>query len=112
MPLVVLGDIYAQIPHLEKVRELMRETQGQARARPGCVSYTFAETVDEPGHFVVVQEWRDEASLEEHYRSETYADFQNQLELILLHSSDLRIYVVEATVRPIESVGDNPQFDE
>ena len=112
MLVIALGDIYAQIPHLEAVRELMRETQEQARARPGCVSYSFAETLDDPGHFVMAQEWRDQASLEEPYRSETYADFQNKLELLLVHSSDLRIYLVQEPLRPIESVGDNPQFDE
>jgi quinol monooxygenase YgiN len=90
----------------------MRETQEAARRQPGCVSYSFAEALDGPGHFVVVQEWRDQASLEEHYRSETYSDFQAKLELLLLHSSDLRIHLVEKTVRPVESVGDNPQFDE
>jgi quinol monooxygenase YgiN len=90
----------------------MRETQEAARRQPGCVSYSFAEALDQPGHFVVVQEWRDEASLEQHYRSEAYAEFQNQLELVLLHSSDLRIYLVEKPLRPVESVGENPQFDE
>jgi quinol monooxygenase YgiN len=109
---VAIGDVYAQVPHLDVVRGLMRETQEAARRQPGCVSYSFAEALDELGHFVIVQEWRDEASLEEHYRSETYADFQNRLELVLVHSSDLRVYLVEKTIRPVESVGDNPQFDE
>jgi len=112
MPIIALGDVYAQIPHLETVRGLMRETQERAREQPGCVSYSFGETLDEPGHFLIVQEWSDQASLEEHYRSETYADFQAKLELLLVHSSDLRIHLVEKTVRPVESVGDNPQFDE
>jgi quinol monooxygenase YgiN len=112
LAIIVLGDVYAQIPHLEAVRGLMRETQERARKQPGCVSYSFAETLDEPGRFLIVQEWSDQAALEGHYRSETYADFQAKLELLLLHSSDLRIYLVEKTIRPVESVGDNPQFDE
>jgi quinol monooxygenase YgiN len=112
MLIIAFGDIYAQIPHLETVRELMRETQERARQEPGCVSYSFAETLADPGHFVTVQEWRDQPALEAHYRSETYADFQAKLELLLVHSSDLRIHLVEETIRPVESVGDNPQFDE
>jgi quinol monooxygenase YgiN len=112
MPIIALGDIHAQVPHLEAVRGLMRETEEQARRQPGCVSYTFAEALDELGHFVVVGEWRDQASLEEHYRSATYFDFQRRLELLLVHSSELRIHLVEKTIRPVESVGDNPQFDE
>jgi quinol monooxygenase YgiN len=110
--IIALGDIYAQIPHLETVRELMRETQERARQEPGCVSYLFTETLADPGHFVTVQEWRDQPSLDGHYRSETYADFQAKLELLLVHSTDMRIHLVEETIRPVESVGDNPQFDE
>jgi quinol monooxygenase YgiN len=112
MPIIALGDVFAQIPHLQAVRELMRETQAWARQQPGCVSYSFAETLDDPGHFVIAQEWRDQASLEEHYRSAAYSDFQTKLQLLLLHSSDLRVHLVEETIRPAESVGDNPQFDE
>jgi quinol monooxygenase YgiN len=112
MATIALGDVYAQIPHLEAVRGLMRETQERARQQPGCVSYSFAEALDEPGRFLIVQEWRDQAALEHHYRSETYADFQAKLELLLVHSTELRIHLVEKTIRPVESVGDNPQFDE
>ena len=112
MPIIALGDVYAQIPHLDAVRGLMRETQERARQQPGCASYSFAETLDEPGRFLIVQEWRDQASLEAHYGSETYADYQAKLELLLVHSSDLAIHLVEKTIRPVESVGDNPKFDE
>ncbi len=53
--IIALGDVYAQIPQREGVSELMRAMQTRVRERPGCESYVFAETIDEPGHFVVVQ---------------------------------------------------------
>src|SRR5436305_1960318 len=70
---IALGDIYAQIQRRDEVRELMRATQERMREEPGCAYYAFAETLDDPGHFVVVQEWSDQAALDDHYRSRAFA---------------------------------------
>jgi quinol monooxygenase YgiN len=110
--IIAVGDVYAQIPRLEEVRELMRATQEQTRREPGCISYTFAETLDDPGHFVVVQEWRDREALEEHYRSQAFSDYQDQVKALLVRDSELRINRVEESVRPVASVGEDPQQDE
>jgi quinol monooxygenase YgiN len=110
--IVGLADIYAQIPRREEVRELMRTTQEHARQQPGCVSYTFAETLDDPGHFVVVHEWRDQAALDGHYRSQAFADYQAKIEGLLVRTSDLRLYSVQESVRPIVSSGGDPQHDD
>jgi quinol monooxygenase YgiN len=101
--LIALGDIYTQIPRREQVRELMRATQARVRDEPGCVYYTFAETLDDPGHFVVVQQWRDQAALDAHYRSDAFADYQGQIAAQLVSSSDLRVYTVGPGARPVES---------
>jgi hypothetical protein len=46
--IIALGDIYAQIPRREQVSALMRALQDQVRVQPGCESYAFAETLDDP----------------------------------------------------------------
>jgi quinol monooxygenase YgiN len=71
--IVGLGDIYVQIPRREEVRELMRATQASVREQPGCIGYAFAETLDDPGHFVVLQRWRDQAAVDQHYSTSTTA---------------------------------------
>ena len=110
--ILAAADVYAQIPRLAEVRELMRSTQATVREQPGCISYVFAETLDDPGHFVVVQEWRDREALEEHYRSQAFSDYQDQVKALLVRDSELRINRVEETVRPVASVGEDPQQDE
>jgi quinol monooxygenase YgiN len=100
--IVGFGDIYAQIPRREEVRELMRATQASVREQPGCISYTFAETLDDPGHYVVMQEWRDEASVEEHYASPAFAEYQQRIAALLVRTSELRMHVVSEGFRPIE----------
>jgi quinol monooxygenase YgiN len=101
--LIALGDIFAQIPHRDRVRELMLATQASVCEEPGCISYFFAETLDDPGHFVVVQQWRDQAALDEHFRSRAFADYQAQIIPSLVRSSDMSVHVVEASYSPFDS---------
>jgi quinol monooxygenase YgiN len=101
--IIALGDIYAQIPRREEVRQLMRATQDQVRTQPGCISYDFAETLDDPGHFIVVQQWRDRAALDEHFRSQAFADYQAAIADQLVRTSELHVHVVSESFRPVES---------
>ena len=101
--IIAVGDIYAQIPRREQVRELMRATQEQVRGEPGCISYDFAETLDDPGHFIVVQQWRDRAAFDEHYRSKAFADYQAAIRDQLVRTSELYVHVVSESFQPVES---------
>ena len=108
--IVAVGDVYAQIPRRAEVSELMRTTQGVVREEPGCLSYVFAEVVGEPGHFVVVQEWRDVSTLDEHYRSRAFADYQAKIGCLLVRSSELRLHHVSRTLLPQDSAPMDPRL--
>lgn len=101
--IIALGDIYAQIPSREEVRELMRITQERVREQPGCTLYVFTERIDDPGHFLVVQQWGDQGALDEHYRSRAFAAYQAGIAHRLVRTSELRVYVVEGSVLPVDS---------
>jgi quinol monooxygenase YgiN len=101
--IIALGDVYAQIPRLGEVRELMRATQARVREQPGCVSYAFAESLEDPGHFVLVQQWRDHEALDEHYRSQAFADYQAQVAEQLVRASELRLHEVQVSYAPVDS---------
>jgi quinol monooxygenase YgiN len=101
--LIALGDVFAQIPRREEVRALMRETQAQAREQPGCIDFVFAETLDDPGHFVIVQQWRDRAALEQHYRSRAFADYQAKIGDYIVRSSALQLHAVDASAQPVDA---------
>jgi quinol monooxygenase YgiN len=101
--IIALGDVYAQIPRLGEVRELMRATQARVREQPGCISCTFAESLEEPGHFVLVQQWRDQKALDEHYDSPAFADYQAQVAGQLVRDSELRLHEVEWSYVPVDS---------
>jgi quinol monooxygenase YgiN len=97
---IAVGHVHTQIPAREKVRELLLAAQRSAREQPGCVEYVFAETLDEPGHFTVIQQWRDQAALDGHYRSSGFTDYQAQIGPYLTRTSDLEVHTVDSTVRP------------
>jgi quinol monooxygenase YgiN len=105
--IVALGDISAKIPHLDDVRRVMRDTQQRVREQPGCVSYTFAEALDDPGHFVVMQEWQDRAALDGHYRSGAFADYQAAIAPLLVRDTDLRVSETAQSARPVADGGED-----
>src|SRR3979411_2169486 len=98
---IALGDIYAQIQRREEAREVMGATHARVREHPGRASFWFAASLADPGHFVVVEHWREQAALDDHYRSQTFADYQAQIGQLLVRSSDLRVHTVEASARPV-----------
>ena len=97
---VVVGQVHTLLGRRAEVVELLADTQARAREEPGCVSYDFAEAVGDPGRFVVVQEWRDEAAMEAHYRSDGYVDYQARIGELLARPSEVRIHHVRETLHP------------
>jgi quinol monooxygenase YgiN len=103
--IVALADVYAQIPHRKEIQEVMLKTEARVREDPGCVSFVFAEVLAEPGHFLLVQRWRDQAALNEHYRSAAFADYQAGIRGLLVRNSEIQVHVSEQEFRPVDSSG-------
>jgi quinol monooxygenase YgiN len=101
--IVALGDVYAQIPQRGAIERAMLALQAQALEQDGCVSFVFAEVLADPGHFLLVQRWRDRGALDAHYRSAAFADYQAAVEGLLVRDSELHLHVIAETVRPVDS---------
>jgi quinol monooxygenase YgiN len=100
--IVGIGDVFVQVPHRRAAERTMLAAQAAARQQHGCLSFSFAEVIDDPGHFVIVQRWSDRESLESHYRSDSFAGYQNAIEPLLVRDSALELHVVQETLRPVE----------
>ena len=70
----------------------------------------FAETVDDPGHYIVVQQWRERAALDAHYRSQEFAHYQAAIGAWLVRSSELRVHQVSGTTLPQDSAPMDPRL--
>ena len=100
--IVAVADVYAQIPQRKAVQDAMLETELRVREDPGCVSFVFAEVVADPGHFLLVQRWRDQAALDAHYRSAAFADYQEAMRGLLVRDSEIQVHVSDEEFRPVD----------
>ncbi len=103
MVLVAIADVHVQIPHRAAGASVMERARGATEAEDGCIRCAFAELIGEPGHFLVMQEWEDRAALDAHYRSVAFVAYQEQIEPLLVRSSELRVHEVAGTVDPVQS---------
>ncbi len=90
--IVVHADIYAQAAERAAVRDAMLVAQAAAREQDGCISFLFAEALDEPGRFLAVERWRDRAALEAHFRSAAYRAYGAAVGPRLARDSEVRVY--------------------
>jgi quinol monooxygenase YgiN len=97
-----VADVHTLVGRRGEVVELLRETQERAREEPGCVAYVFAEVVSDPGHYLAVQEWRDESALQAHYASDAFRDYQSRVTPLLARPSEARIHRVAETLHPAD----------
>jgi quinol monooxygenase YgiN len=51
----------------------------------------------------MVSEWRDQAAVDAHYSSPSFTTFQQSLDGLLSQLSEMTIYDVSGTVRPVPS---------
>ncbi len=77
----------------------------RALAEEGCLSFVFAEVLEDPGHFLVLESWTDQEAIERHYRSPAFADYQRAIARLLVRESEYRMHVVQDTLHPVQSAG-------
>ena len=106
---MVVGDVYALVARRAEASELMRESQDRARSQPGCIGYSFAEVVGDPGHYVVVEEWSDAEALDAHFASDAFTDYQRRVSDLLATPSEVRIHHVSQTTSPVDSSPMDPR---
>jgi quinol monooxygenase YgiN len=83
--------------------DLLERFEGQAAVEPGCRRYTFAAALSDPDRFVLVSEWDSQEELDAHYGSEVFAAFQFGLEGLLARPSEMIVYSVGESVRPLNT---------
>ncbi|HMO44268.1 MAG TPA: putative quinol monooxygenase [Phenylobacterium sp.] len=67
MSLVIAGTIFVPPERLAAFRPHMLAMLQASRAEAGCLVYSYAEDVAEPGLIRVFEAWRDQACLDAHF---------------------------------------------
>src|SRR5579862_3773769 len=95
--LMITGTIRLPPENVQAARAVMERMITASRAEDGCLSYSYAEDVLEPGLVWIIERWRDQASLAKHWKSEHIAQWRAAWTTLGIRDRNLQLYTAEAT---------------
>ncbi|MCI3132594.1 putative quinol monooxygenase [Phenylobacterium aquaticum] len=100
MTLIIAGTVRVPPQNLETFRPHMLAMLSASRAEDGCLEYSYAEDVAEPGLIRVFEAWRDQACLDAHFQTPHMATWRSHW--LQFGVSDRRLFAYEtATERAL-----------
>ncbi len=90
--IVITGTVRIPAGTLDQARPAMRAMVDGSRAEAGCLHYSYAEDVLEPGLIWVSEAWTDGAALEAHAQTDHMAAWRKAAGELGLHDRDLTVY--------------------
>jgi quinol monooxygenase YgiN len=106
---IAIGDLFGISGGREELLAAFAQAAREAAGQPGCVRYSFAEAVGDRDHFILISEWRDKPSMEAHYGSDRFEDFQRSLHGLLARPSELMLYSISGSVHPVARAEMDPR---
>ena len=96
MTLIIAGTVRVPVENLQAFRPHMLAMLEASRAEDGCIAYSYAEDVAEPGLIRVFEAWRDEAALDAHFATAHMAAWRGHWPAFGVSDRQLRAYDVAA----------------
>jgi quinol monooxygenase YgiN len=94
--LLITGTIRLPGENLSEAVVAMRAMIAASRSEQGCLHYSYAEDVLEPGLIRVSELWSDRAALERHFATSHIAAWRSTWPALGIHDRQLDLYEVEA----------------
>ena len=100
MSVIIAGTVRVPPENIAAFRPHMQAMLEASRAEDGCVAYSYAEDVVEPGLIHVFEVWRDQAAIDAHFASPHMATWRSHWPSFGV--SDRRLFAYEvAAQRPL-----------
>lgn len=100
MTLIIAGVVRVPPENLEGLRPHMLAMLAASRAEEGCLEYTYAEDIADPGLIRVFEVWRDPSALDAHFQTLHMAEWRSHWPRFGV--SDRRLFAYEiASQRPL-----------
>lgn len=81
--IVIIAESHAAAGQADRVRELFASVIDRTRAEDGCLRYELLQNLDKDDRIILVEEWRDQASLDAHLAADHIVSlFQEVMELL------------------------------
>ncbi|MCW4116347.1 antibiotic biosynthesis monooxygenase [Aurantimonas sp. MSK8Z-1] len=88
--IIVSGILRLAATDLSRVREAAGAVLTQTRAEPGCIAYSYAEDLLEPGLVRIYEEWDSREALTAHGQSAHVAAWHAALKSVTTLERDLK----------------------
>jgi quinol monooxygenase YgiN len=97
--MMLVADVHGLAGRSSELLALLSDLAAGASAEPDC--FDFRVLADgEPGEFVLLCSWRNDAALRTHYATAHYRRYREQVGPLLERPSDVTIHQLAATVHP------------
>ena len=100
MTLVIAGTVRVPPENLERFRPHMEAMLAASRAEDGCLTYSYAVDVADPGLIRVFEAWRDQAAIDAHFQTPHMAAWRAAWPQFGVSDRNLSLYEVAAQ-RPL-----------
>jgi quinol monooxygenase YgiN len=74
--LLIIGTVRLPPDRIEQAKPTMERMISASRTEPGCLDYSYAQDVLDPGLIRVSEAWSDRAALEAHFKSAHIAEWR------------------------------------
>lgn len=95
--IVVVGRV---VTDADKRADLVRVGQAVAaasRVEPGCMSYRLYQDTDSENEFVFVEEWENDAALQQHFASSHVAEFLQAIRATIVAPPDVKFHSIASS---------------
>ena len=93
--LLIVGTVRLPAANLAAARPVMREMVEASRREPGCIEYSYAEDLLDPGLIRVTELWSSQQALEGHFASPHLARWRAAWTDLGIGERSLRSYQVD-----------------
>jgi quinol monooxygenase YgiN len=100
---VAIAEIFGIGERRGELATLLARTEQRAREQAGARRYVFAARLESPDQFVLLSEWDSHDAMDAYHRSDVFARYQFELSGLLARPSEMTVYSVADTVRPVPS---------
>jgi len=90
--ILVVGTFRLAPEHLARAVPMAQRVVTATRAEDGCIAYSYAQDLFDPGLIHVSEKWRDRAALAAHFRSAHMQTWITERAGLDLHDRNIRIY--------------------
>ncbi len=92
--IIVSGEIELQAANAAGMMDAAKTMMAETRREDGCLSYTFYQSLENPGVFRVFEEWESLAHLQAHFEAPHMAVWRAALGEMGISRRDIKRYEV------------------